>query len=1068
MKRLSLLFSILLFVVLPTTIYAQSRIVNGRVLDEIGRGYPGAGVTVKGTSTGTVTDVNGNFQLSVPDGATLVIQAIGYNKQEIVPAGTSVTIKLVQQTQQLQGTVVTALAIRREKRDLGYSATTLTNDELTGGNNTSALTAIQGKTAGVNITSSTGGPGGSTRVVLRGEKTINGSNNALIVVDGIPINNKDRTIGRDERYQIDFGNQGNDVNPDDIESITVLKGPAAAALYGSDGANGAIMITTKSGKGRQEAKKNSLMFQTSYTLSDVLKLPELQNKYGQGDTHNVPDDRRENFSWGLPFDGQLRPWGQEIDGQQKVKPYAAQPDNVRSFFNMGMNWQNSLSMGGNTDRGSYYISLNTLNSTGVIPNTFYNKYSLRFNGSLDLPHNMYSSINVNYINSYSRVEVSGQGDESVYNNVLQQPRDIPIHELKDLNNKFNAMIIKDSNGVDHYGYYGAYSNNPYWVAENVDNRDMTDRVLGSMNVGIKPDDHWNIYNRVGIDFVSDRSYSKTPKYDVEPFDAFYTSAGGPQKHVANGGYYQGTTNSFIIYNDLVANYTKPLSEHITFDGLIGTNLTYSRSNLLSGNIDNQTNGLVVPGYYNLQNAQGPVDNVNELTESSKTGIYGDVKLNYKRTFFLEMTGRNDWTSTLVPGNRSFFYPSVNASWVFTESMSGGFKDKVLNYGKLRGGYASVGNGALAYQNNGPAFVRTVSETGFGSIRFPFNGIPGYSYTNILADPNLRPERTNSWEIGTELAFLQSRITFEATYYNNMSIDLIQEVPTAPSSGFTAYVLNVGDISNKGIELQVKVTPVRTVSGFQWDVYATYTKNTNNVERLANGATQTSLGGLSGMTINATVGKPFGSFYATDLATDKQGHVIVDSATGMPQLTASPVYKGTYQPDYTASLGTTLKYKGLVLNILFDTKQGGVFYSRTKDIMDFTGTSKETENRDPQVFPNSVYLASDGTYKTNSSKYDPYDYYTSVIPSGQNIVSATYVKLREISLYYNFPDRWLKRTMFGSASVGIYGNNLFIWTAADNKYADPEMNSGGSSNLQGFEFSSRPSVKNFGASLKFTF
>lgn len=1055
--------------------WAQS-IITGRVLDERGQGITGASISVKGSpNIGTVTDLDGNFRLSAPGGATLVVQSMGYATQEI-PAGAAATIRMAPAAKELSGAVVTALAIRREKRELGYSATTISTDELNAGNNVSALSAIQGKTAGVNITSSTGGPGGSTRVVLRGEKSVNGNNNALIVVDGIPLSNGNRLAGRDERSQLDFGNRGNDVNPEDIESITVLKGPAAAALYGSVAANGAIMITTKSGRGKQSSGKTSVTYQSTYTLSQVLKLPEFQNKYGQGDVDNVADDRRENFSWGLPFDDKVRPWGQVINGQQRVKPYSALENNVRNFFNIGKNWENNVQLGGGSDKGTYFLSLNTLNSTGVVPSNFYNKYSLRLNTSLELPNKMYSNMNINYINVQSRIEAGGQDESGVYDNLIQTPRDIPITESRNLNDPFNSYDTKDSLGVTHYGYYGAYTDNPYWIAENVDNRDRTDRVLGSVVVGVRPNANWDIYNRFGGDFVADRITSKQPSYSPVPWDPFYFAGTTPLGPKSNGGYLEYNANNVIAYNDLIINYNKKLSEDIGFTGLLGNNLQFSRNTILSGRIDNKTNGLVVPGYYNLNNNKGPID-VNDngalppITETRSIGIYSSLRIDFKRQVFIEVTGRNDWSSTLSAGNRSFFYPSASVSWVFTEALKNVMTDRFLSFGKVRASYASVGNAALAYQNNNPAFIRAEATTGFGAVKFPFNGTPGFSFTNTIGNEGLRPERTNASEIGIELAFFKNRISFEATYYDNLSIDQIQNVPLPPSTGYTSRVLNLGDISNKGVELSARVTPISTKSGFRWELFGTYTKNKNVVERLASGVQQIGLGGFSGMTVTATVGQPFGAFYGSDILTDAQGRVVVDSTTGIPRINPNTVFKGTYQPRFIASWGTTLRFKGFAFNMLFVTKQGGVFYSRTKSLMDFVGTSKGTERRDDYIFPNSVYEKSDGTTVVNTDRtFHPYDYYTTVISNaqGQNIIDASFVKLQEAGLSYTVPQNWLKHSHFGGASIGVFGNNLFIWTPEENQYSDPEVNAGGASNLQGFEYASRPSLRNYGVRLSVTF
>lgn len=1069
MKRV-LTILLLLLMAATTDALAQARHIAGRVLDERGEGLPGAGITVKGTTTGTVTDVDGNFQLDVPEGSnTLTIQSIGFNAQDVA-ATDGATVRLTPSSQELQGTVVTALAVRREKRSLGYGTTTINSTDLNQANNFSPLTAIQGKTAGVNITSSTGGPGGSTRVVMRGEKSLQGANQALIVVDGIPINNGNRTVGRDERSQVDFGNRGNDIDPDDIESISVLKGAVAAALYGEQGANGAIMITTKSGRGRTSDKTNNFQFTTSYTMSDVLKIPEFQNKFGQGDTHGLYDDRRENFSWGVPFDGQMRPWGQVINGRQKVKPYSAQEDNVRSFFNKGQTWENNLQLGGANDNGNYFISLNTMNNKGVVPNTFFDKYSIRFNGEMNFSNKFYSNASINYINTNSRVETQGQGS-GLYNQLIQTPRDIPIWELENLDDPYNSMGLRDENGVERYGYYGAYTTNPYWTAKYNDNRLRSDHMILNGTIGYKPDEHWNIFNRLGVDMVSDRSQLKIPKYNYLPFEEdYYFASGAPQIQFSNGGYTERSINTLLLNDDLIGTYNYKLSKDFTLSGLVGANLQINRINEIAGIIDEQENGLVVPGFYNLENATGPVNAINNLTETRRVGIYGQATVNFRDFLFVDATLRNDWNSTVRPKNRILPYPSISGSWVFTEHLkNNAFAINIINYGKIRASYATSANTPAAYVNNPALFTRAEAATGFGTVRFPFQGEAGFTQIGAYGDPDIKPEVTKTAEVGTELSLLKDRINVDFTYYSSITTDPIIAAPIAPSSGYSIRNINSGEISNRGVELQLRGTPVRTASGFTWELLGTYTKNKNRVESLSPGVTQLLIDGISGAAVYAQVGQPYGAFYATDLLKDPQGRVVVDSATGLPQLDPNQVYKGSYQPRFIASWGTNLSYKGFRFNVLFNTKQGGVFYSRTKAIMAFTGTSKETENRDIQVFPNSVYQSANGQYVANTNRtHDPYDYYTTILPEGQNIVDASYVKLQEASLTYTFNKNLLRKTFLGSAYVSIYGSNLFLWTSDENKYVDPEMNSGGASNLQGFDYSARFSLRNYGIRAGITF
>jgi TonB-linked SusC/RagA family outer membrane protein len=910
-------------------------------------------------------------------------------------------------------------------------------------------------------------------------------NNALIIVDGVITNNHDRkqsqlSVASDafsELTQVDFGNSVNDLDPDEIESVTVLEGPAASVLYGASGANGAVMITTKAGHRNTSNKpsKMDITYKMSYTQSDVLKYPEMQHTSGQGDLNRVADDRRENFSWGYKFDGANRPWGQVIDGKQMVKPYSDQPNNIKSFFNHGQNLNNFVSLSGGNEVSTYFLALNTINSTGVIPNTFFNKYSVRFNGTTQLSNNFYSGINMNYLNTYSRAESSGQSGGSVIDNLYQTARDIPIWELANYDNKYYSMQYTDTSGVERFGQYGAYAKNPYWVAKYYDNRSKTDRMLGDVKIGYKKGS-FNVFNRVGIDVNSDRATYNTPQFNAQPVDPFYSG----NSFISTGGYTQSNYNGFRMYNDLIANYTHSLSRNFGINVIAGHNTTIQNDETLAGVIDPGTSGLVIPNFYNLQNNSGPVIGYNSTTRRRTYGLYADVSLNYQRELYFEVTARNDWSSTLNSNKNSYFYPGCNASWIFTERLKGGgFKNKVLNYGKIRFGAAGVGNDAVAYANNNAGYLQTPISSGFGSVVPPFNGVPAYQIQASFGDNNLRPEQTSEFEVGTDLSFFKDRLSMSITYYNSSTHNLITRVPTAPSSGFQFNYVNVGDITNKGIELSLRGAPISTKYGLKWELFGTFTKNTNRVESLNSGLDHTVIGGYSGMSIVAAVGRPFGTFYAADIEywKDPRGdwHAVVDQQTGLPVATKKPVYKGSYLPKWQASWGTDISYKGIKLHCLFVTKQGGQFYSRTKMLMDFVGTSTETtvNNREDYVWQNSVYkVENTNTYLPNTTKFSPYNYFTTteqqVLPA-QGLVNASYVKLQELALSYKIPQKYYKNTVFGGLEAGVYGNNLVLWTAESNKYDDPEMTSAGASgNGQGFNYSARPSLRNYGAFLKVTF
>lgn len=1064
MKKLITFISFLL--IFCSHVLAQSRKITGMVMDERGAGLPGVAVSGKGSTIGTVTDVDGNYALDVPDSVkVLVYRYVGYERMER-PLGTDnvMNVRLVVEARTLEGAVVTANAVRREKRELGYSTTQITGNELTQGGNTSPINALVGKAAGVNINATANAPGSSSRIVLRGGSSLTGNNQALIVVDGVPINNANfgtnGTVGVLSN-QVDYGNRANDINPDDIESISVLKGPAATALYGALASNGAIMITTKKGRKKTGPTKTDVEVSSSYELSSILKYPDFQNTYGQGNIYEgIRDDRRENFSWGEKFNDQVRPWGQMIDGQQQVKTYKAMENNVRDFFDMGQTWNNNVGINGGNENAAYRLSLGSLNSKSVFPGKTYDRYNVGFNGNANLTNKMTSSINVNYVKINSDLPGFGQREGSVLDNLYQTPRDIPISHLRDLNDPFNSMNYTDATGVQRYGFYGAYAINPYYTLQEFKNLNDVDRVYGNMILGYEISKSLRIDNRLATDNIADRRYQKNPKFNADPLDPLYDGL----PHINNGRYSEDIYNTNNIFNDLMLTFNKKVSDDFKLDVLLAQNYSQYRTRNTFAST-NEEGGLITPGYYNLSNSNGTPLTSNELNIVRRVGIYSTISAGYKNMLFAGLNGRNDWSSTI---KNSYFYYGANGSFVFSELMKGKLKEKAWNYGKFRMSYGSVGNDAPPYSDQ-TVFTRALASGNFGSTTFPFNGVGAFSYDNTMGLANIQPEFSQEFEIGTEDAFWNNRITVDVSYYNKRSRNQIVPVPIATSSGFTAKYINTGLIANNGIELALRVTVVRT-SDVKWELYGTYTRNKNEVKEIFAGTDQIVLGGLSGMSIAAAVGKPYGTFYTTGHEYTADGKIIVDSATGIPTVSTTAQYYRSYLPDYQASLGTTLGYKGFNLNILFDTKQGGMFYSRTRDVSGFVGTSKETEDRDEKVWENSVYKGADGQYHTNTTKYSPYVYFTSagLRPEAENLVNATYVKLREASISYTFPAKWFKKMFIGGASASLYGNNLLIWTPPSNQYVDPEINSSGAGNAQGFDFSAQPSLRRYGINLKFTF
>jgi len=1051
---------------------AQERTVTGTVTSsDDNLPIPGVSVRVKGTQVGAVTDANGRYSVNVPSGGTtLDFSYIGYVMQsKAIGSLTNINVALVSDSQVLTDVVVTANAIKREKRTLGYSAPTITSEALEQSGSASALTAMVGRVPGMNISSTSNTPGSSTRIVFRGGTSIAGNNQALIVIDGVPVDNSSVIGGADSRSSVDFGNRANDIDPDDIESITPLLGPAAAALYGSRASNGAVQITTKSGK----KGKTQITFNTSNTFSSILKLPDFQNEYGQGYATDYDgsvvneyfNDSQENWSWGAPFNGAMQEWGQSIDGVRQSKPYSAQTDNVRNFFKTGFATDNNLSFSGGTEKSTFYLALNTLNSDGIFPGAqdVYDKYGVRFNGRTEFSDKFSAGISFNYNKINARQVAGGQNDNSVFDNVLQTPRDIPLDKLGDLNNKYNGFGYTDANGVlhaDQYGYYGSYTLNPYYILQNFTNDDAINRITGNVNLEYKPVSWLTIQDRIGTDTYSERRRQLTPKFSFSPID-LTTNQG---THVSNGGYQIDQFNVTEIVNDLMATASHTFSEDFKGSLMVGHNIR-QRTTSTNRTATNASAGLVVPDWYNLQNSNGPLNVITDnISQRRLVGVYADLNLAYKNYLFLEATARNDWSSTLPVQNNSFFYPSVSGSFVFSELIK---PNNILSYGKVRASVAKVGNDTDPYQLL-TTFSKGTILSGFGSTVFPFGNVAALQAGSTLGNPNLKPEITTAYELGTELSFLNNRIGLDFTYYQNKSKNQILAIPIPNSTGYGFSVVNVGEVQNKGIELTLKGTAVRSTD-WNIDLFGTYTRNRNLVVDLGD-IDQVVLGGVSGMAIVAAEGRPYGEFYAVTNQTDAQGRTIVDAETGLPLPTATAQYLGSYNPKFQASWGANITFKKhWNLNVLFDTKQGNKLYSRTKDILGFVGVSAETGGqRFGLPFPNSVYLDADGNSVVNNSVfYNKQDYFPDLNP-GVNIIDGSFVKLRSAGISYSFNKEQLKSLPFSAVSLGVFGNNLFIWTAKENRYVDPEVNSGGATNEQGFDYTAQPSVRNYGFNLKVTF
>lgn len=1055
MKYVKLLLKPLAFSLLlaSTSLQAQTRLIRGKVTGSDGAPVEGATVKIVETQATTTTKTDGTYAIATDASAkSIEVTAQSYKKKILaIPAGSDIVdFTLDEDPLGLDAASVTAVAIKREKRSLGYATTQVTGADASQGRDRSVFNGLQGKVAGLYITSGGGTPGSSTRIQLRGATSLNGDNQPLIVVDGIPIDNSSLQNSDNLNRQVDAGNRANDINPDDIESIEVLKGPAAAVLYGSRASNGAIIITTKSGKGSIGVNnKMNMTFSSSYSFENILRYPEFQNEFGQGG-YNQPDSR-ENWSWGPKFDGKLRPWGQMIDGEQRVKPYSALPDNVKNFFDVGHTLQNNLSINGGGEKIGYFFSFGDLRNTSIIPGTEYRRNTIKGNAYTQLANNFYSNVSVTYTHTNSKLSTQGQ-DYSFYDQILQTPRDIPLSELKDLNNKFNTLE----------GYYGAYTLNPYYILETSQTRNIVDNILGIGTLGYKYNNWLDLTYRLGTNFYTDSRYAHEPKMEA----ALGQNSGQTSRL---GLYTEDVFRISEITSDFILNAKRDINKDIKLNVIAGHNVRQRTVNSTSA----QTAGLVIPGFYNLSNSDGRPVVDNNLSKRRLVGLYGDIGFSYKDYLYLNLTGRNDWSSTLPVSKRSYFYPGASLAWIFSST----FKMPAwMSYGKMRLATATVGKDADPYLLSSVFTGGSIGDGYANSLlRSPYGSVTGYERGNRIGNPNLKPEFTTSNEIGIELAFLKNdRLGIDFAYYSSTTKDIILNVPIAPSTGYTSQTINAATFTNKGFELLLRTAPVIT-KDFRWNLNFVYSQNRNNVEALYEGIEQVPLGGLNGAQVVASIGRQFGEFYAIGQTYTPDGKVVVDSASGLPLVNSKPDYFGSYYPKNTFSVTNNFKYKNWNLYIQVDRKNGGMMYSRTKDILEFCGASANTlningegSNRDFEVVANSVYQSYDGQYKENTVKADPNDYWIDQKDFSRNIIDASYTKLREVTLSYTLPAKWLGNTPFGSVNLGVSGRNLLLWTPDENIFVDPETNSFGTGGVQGIEFGSLPTLRIITMNLRVTF
>ena len=1052
MRKLTFLLACLLLVGVGL-VHAQSKSISGKVISvEDGQPIIGATVMVKGTTTGTITNTNGGFTISLPGTAkNLVVSYVGMKTVE-VEARNNMSVSLDTDSQIMDELVVTAIGIKRSQKALSYSVAQVNSAELTKGGDRSALNSLQGKIAGVSISSASGAPGASTRIVLRGYSSIGGSNEPLFVVDGVPINNT-APGSTDLKGSYDFGNRINDINPNDIESVSVLKGASASALYGSRAANGVVLITTKSGSQNDKLKVEIV---SNTTFSSPLRIYDTQNIFGQGWSSN--HELIENGSWGPKMDGTPRLWGNVVENQQQFKPFAPQKTNLLDFYELGQTYNNSIAISGGKDNSNFYVSYSNIYDDGILPTAVdhYKRNAFTMKGSVKNSF-LTTSAQFNYINKKVSASQGGQG-YSVYNNLLQIPRDFSIVDMKDYNNRFNNLD----------NYYTPYSVvNPYYTLAEDGNEINEDKVFGNVKLEANLLKWLKATVQVGEDFSNYQSLA-------------WRAITQPKGANASGTQEPGSVERTTGYNselnmDAFFSFTPTLGESFSMNGIAGFNVNARESQSLETSVI----GLDLPNFYELTNSSATPTLIPLYSQRRLVGAYFQTDVAYKNFLFLNAGFRNDWSSTLPKNSNSFMYPTLGLSFVLTDAVPE--TKNIFSFAKLRASYGMTGNDPDAYSLFS-VYSKSVVAYPFGELSFPLNGMNGYEVGNTIGNPELKPELTSEIEFGADLRFFDNRLGFDLTYYKRNTTNQILRVPIAHSSGYAFQWMNLGNVQNQGFEVLVNATPIRTKS-FEWNTSITFSNNRNKVIELSPLLEKVSLGGLTAMGFYASAGKPLGYYEGTVSAKDPQNRIVVD-ASGLPIASETKEILGYAQADFMMGLTNNFSYKNLSLSFVIDIRKGGLIYSRTADVNYFVGNAPQTlyNDRNPFIVPNSVQVvpvydvAGKETGKDYIENRTPISAekvadYWNLGGSGMDnswLLDKSSLRLREVVIGYSVPKRLLDGKLISALNLSLIGRNLLLFTPVGNRFIDPESTTFGNGLAGEFgEFSTSPSVRNIGFSLKVT-
>ena len=1003
---------------------------------------PGVNILSKGTTNGVMSNIDGTYEIKVPSNSTLVFSFIGFTQQEISVSGKNIIdVTLDENIQQMGEVVVTALNINRSKSSLGYSVTSIKGESLNQAKENNIINTLSGKVAGLQISKTATGVDGSSRVVLRGISSLLGDNRPLIVVDGIPVDGGHS--GGDRWGGTDRGDALSDINPEDVENISVLKGAGAAAAYGSRGANGVILITTKKGSLK---KGLGVTLSTNYSLETPMLFPEFQDKYGHGAFGTYPTTVPDGgFPWGWSYGPEMK--GQVLPNfHGSTSPYSPQPDNYRNFFQTGHSLINSVAVEGGSESSSVRASVTTQNSSGIVPTNDLKRQTINLRGFTKTGDILELDGKVTYI--HSKVDNRPGVAEGATN---------PGYMLSIMPRNMNDDLhtyMEDKNGNEQLWTMDSYTANPYWQLYNALNNDEKHRLQGVFSAKVIISPAINVVVRSGMDYTNSSGHSQTSRG---------SRANGLYGYVGNS-----LSNGMEWNSDLLANYSRKAGKDLSLTFSLGGNFRYNNYKSISQSGDN----LRINDFYAISNCANYYTSEG-FSEKAVVSAFGLGQVSFKDYLYFDYTLRNDWSSTLPAENNSYFYHSENLSFLFTNAFN--IPTGVLSSGKLRGSYAKVGNDTGPYNTQQYYYVNQTP------LPYPMG-----SFSSVLASLDLQPEITSSWEVGTNLSFLSDLFTIDLTYYQNSSNNQIMDIPLPPSSGFSSQRTNAAHLKNKGLEVQLDVSPLKS-QNFTWDLSLTWSKNKSTVESLYGDMESLILEDSWIATIQARPGEEYGVIYAWDYKRDKYGRKLIDNS-GYSQ---KGEYKkmGTMNPDWIGGFSNRLSYKNFNLSFLVDMRKGGNVSSMGKAYRGLFGTSKESAvgrdewyaTHDPQYnyatplpgVEEKGYVEegiNETTGKTNTIPVDPilrwYNIWAKEIGT-EWLLDATNIRMRELVLSYSFPKKMISNTPFNDVQVSFAGRNLFFFYNAM-KDIDPESGYSSGNTGGGFEHNAIPSLRSYGFNFKVSF